>query len=175
MYCVCDFTPQNKRTQKINGLWLVTGVFALVQGFKCCWQTVCATLLRSVHTQGKKNSLCLGKYIEREGILQMQEWLNVEKHRWIEKLSIYPWLNLSLQSVQPPHLLFHTPLVLLFSLSLQVFFTPLFCKFSFLTLCQVEGRGHPGVNCSARDGWRKAESNFHTFLSRVHRHCCLAL
>lgn len=125
----------------------------------------------------KKNSVCLGKYAEREEILQMQEWLNVEKHRWMEKRSIYAWLNLSLQSVQHPpphtrtHLLFHTPLVLLFSLSLQVPFTPLFCKFSFLTLCQVEGRGHPGVNCSARDGWRKAESNFHTFLSRVHRHC----
>lgn len=37
-----------------------------------------------------------------------------------------------------------------------------FCKFSALTLCQVEGRGHPGVNCLACDGWRKAQSNFHT-------------
>lgn len=50
----------------------------------------------------------------------------------------------------------------LFSLSLQVSLTPSFCKFSFLTLCQVEGRGHPGVNCSACNGWGKAESNFHT-------------
>lgn len=37
-----------------------------------------------------------------------------------------------------------------------------FCKFSILTLCQVEGRRRPGVNCTACDGWRKAQSNFHT-------------
>ena len=50
-----------------------------------------------------------------------------------------------------------------------------FCKFSILTLCQVEGRGHPGVNCSACNGWKKQKAISTPFLSRVHRHCCQAL
>lgn len=37
-----------------------------------------------------------------------------------------------------------------------------FCKFNTLTKCQVEGRGHPAVNCPAGSGWRNAQSNFHT-------------
>lgn len=37
-----------------------------------------------------------------------------------------------------------------------------FCKFTFLTLCQVEGRDRQGVNCSACNGGGGEESNFHT-------------
>lgn len=44
-----------------------------------------------------------------------------------------------------------------------------FCEFSILTLCQVEGRGHPGANCSACNGWRKKSGKQfpHRFLARV--------
>lgn len=49
-----------------------------------------------------------------------------------------------------------------------------FCTFSFLTFCHVESSGDPGVNCSASNGWRKARSNFHTFL-QVHCNICRTL
>lgn len=52
------------------------------------------------------------------------------------------------------------------------------CKFSFLTFSQVKAVGHPGVNCTACNGWwekKKAKSNFPAFLCRVRRRLCPTL
>lgn len=144
----------------------MTGVSALVPGFRCGGGAVWALLLRSFLTQGKTASARLGQCGRKEENLQTAEPLNVTDScvdsktfpfsaDWTPSVNVFMSLlyrHVRNISSHPPLTSFPPSSAARLPHSSFFFF---FCKFSFLTLCQVKGMGHPGVNCTARNGWRK--------------------
>lgn len=75
-----------------------------------------------------------GNRLELEKSCKQRNLLNTQMHKRVEKLFFPPIVLSRSHSPFSSHRLLHANI---------------FCKFSFLTLCQVKGRGHASVNCSA--------------------------
>lgn len=140
--------------------------------------TDCLGNIIEVVSHLRKNTKCVsGEMSRNEGNL-VNEKIAVWLHRWMERQFHIgkDSRHIKRRHSQPP---ICSSLTDMMSSFLPLFPPYLsrssFCKFSILTLCQVEGRGHPGVNCSACNGWKKQKAISTPFLSRVHRHCCQAL